>query len=247
MWAGGDYDRIAEKFADVHDRLVAALEPRPGERWLDLATGTGAVATRAARAGAVVTALDLSEGLLERARKHADRAGVEIAFELGDMRATPFPDGAFDVASCSFGVMFPPDPPSVAAELARVCRAGGRLGLTTWRPVPAIAEIYARFAREHVAEFEAWGSERGVRELLGNDFELDVEEPVWVFEGESPEALWEFNSTAAPPAKAFLDTLDEAGRAAYRDAMLDYWRGFVEADGMVRDRRGYLLVLGRRR
>jgi SAM-dependent methyltransferase len=247
MWAGADYDRLAGTFSDVHDRLVDALEPRPGERWLDLATGTGAVAVRAARAGAVVTALDLSEGLLERAGEHAERAGVEIAFEVGDMRRTPYADGAFDVVSCSFGVMFPPDPPSVASELARVCRAGGRLGLTTWRPVPAIAAIYARFAREHAGDFDAWGSERGVEELLGSDFELDVEEHVWVFEGASPEAVWDFNSTAAPPSKAFLGTLDDAQRAEYREAMLDYWRGFVDDDGVVRERRGYLLVLGRRR
>jgi len=58
MWGNGPYQRVTETLADVHDLVLARLDPQPGERWLDLACGTGAVAERAARAGADVVGGD---------------------------------------------------------------------------------------------------------------------------------------------------------------------------------------------
>ena len=246
MWGGGEYELIAERFAPVHDRLVGALAPRPGERWLDVATGTGEVALRAARAGAHVTGLDISEGLLAQARAKAEREGLEMRLEFGDAQRLPYEDGAFDVVTSCFGVVFPPDHAAVAAELARVCGRGGRLGLTAWRPIPRIAAIYERFRREKGGEFEVWGEPERLEELLGESFELELSTGTWYVEGESPEQLWEFIATAAPPTKAFLETLDDERSAAYRAEMLAYWDGFAGEEG-VREPRQYLLVLGRRR
>jgi SAM-dependent methyltransferase len=243
MWGGADYARLAERFAPVHDRLVDALDAQAGVRWLDLATGTGAVASRARRAGADVVAMDVSESLLAQARAYAP----DVDFRLADMQSLPLDDATFDVVSCCFGVMFPPDSAAVAAELARVCRPGGRLGITTWRPVEQIAAIYAAFAREPAGDYDLWGDEAAIRGLLGTSFELEISEEPWLLEGDSPEALWDFHISAAPPAKAFLATLDEEGAAGYREAMLDYWRDFIVDSGGVRERRDYLLVLGRRR
>jgi SAM-dependent methyltransferase len=243
MWGGADYERLAERLAPVHDLLVAKLRPQPGVRWLDLATGTGEVAVRAAASGAEVVAIDISEALLAQARAKAP----EVDWRLGDLQALPLEDGSFDVVSCCFGVMFPPDSEAVAGELARVCEPGARLGLTTWLPVPRLAEIYREFAREPAGDYDLWGAEAGVRGLLGDAFELDIRKEPWTLDGDSPEALWEFHIRAAPPAKAFLDTLDEDGRAGYREAMLSYWRDFALPDGGVRERRDYLLVLGVRR
>src|SRR5437764_13084769 len=90
MWGGGTYERIAERFAPVHDGLVARLEPGPGVRWLDLATGTGEVALRAAHAGAEGTGLDFARALLEQARAKAAAAGLEIQWDLGDDQALPY-------------------------------------------------------------------------------------------------------------------------------------------------------------
>jgi ubiquinone/menaquinone biosynthesis C-methylase UbiE len=92
---------------------------------LDVATGTGEVALRAARLGGEVTALDVAPALLEQARAKSDREGLTIAWTGGDAQALPYEDGGFDVVCSNFGVIFAPDPEAAAAELARVCKAGG--------------------------------------------------------------------------------------------------------------------------
>src|SRR5205085_6894613 len=82
MWGGADYERVAQAFLPVHDELIARLQPRPGERWLDVGTGTGEIALRAARAGADVTAVDISSELLELARAKPD--AERVRWQLGD-------------------------------------------------------------------------------------------------------------------------------------------------------------------
>lgn len=240
LWGAAEYELIAERFAPIHDELVARLAPRPGERWLDVATGTGGVALRAARAGAEVVGVDIAPKLLAQARAKS----TAIEWVEGDAQALPFPDASFEVVSSSFGVIFAPDHEAAASELARVCRS--RLGLTAWRPNEGLHAIYARFAEEEGPASDAWGSEERVEALLGQAFELELEERVWQLEGESPDAVWELMATGAPPVKALLASLEPARRDEFRAAMLDYWAGFRTADGVSEPRR-YLLVLGRRR
>jgi SAM-dependent methyltransferase len=242
LWSGGQYELVAARFAEIHDALVEGLAPRAGERWLDVATGTGEVALRAARAGADVTGLDIAPRLLEQARaKSSDVEWVE-----GDAKALPFPDRAFDVLSSSFGLIFAPDQEAVAAEVARVCR--GRLGLTVWRPNEGPHAIYAAFSGDQPAwpSPDDWGREERLRELLGDAFELELEERVWWLEGDSLQDVWELMSNGAPPVKALLDSLEPDRRVEFRAAMLEYWSQFQTPDG-VREPRHYLLVRGGRR
>ena len=84
MWGNGPYERVTDTLADAHDTVVGRIAAQPGERWLDLATGTGAVAKKAARAGAVVTGIDLSPALIETARREAAEEGLDIDFRVGD-------------------------------------------------------------------------------------------------------------------------------------------------------------------
>ena len=242
LWGGGEYELVAARFAEIHDALVDSLAPQAGERWLDVATGTGEVAVRAARAGADVTGLDIAPRLLEQARSKS----AEIQWVEGDAQALPFPDGAFDVVSSSFGLIFAPDQETVARELARVCR--GRVGLTVWRPNEGPHAIYAAFGGEQPAwpSADDWGREERLRELLGAAFEFELEERIWWLEGASPQDVWELMSNGAPPVKALLDSLEADRSATFRDAMLEYWSQFQTADG-VREPRRYLLVLGGRR
>jgi SAM-dependent methyltransferase len=247
LWGGADYQRIAERFAPVHDGLIEALAPGPGEAFLDVATGTGEVALRAARAGARVSGLDLAPALVEQARAKAAGEGLDVDWAEGDAQALPYEDGAFDVVASSFGVIFAPDAEAAAGELGRVCRAGGRLGLTTWKPNEGLHQIYARYAGADDGgdPAERWGDERPVRELLGERFELRFEERVWKLEGDSPETVWELMTSAAPPLKALVASLERERLDAFRAAMLEHWAG-CEQDGRVVEPRGYLLVLGRR-
>ncbi len=145
---------MAQRLAPVHELLVERLGPRPGERWLDVATGTGEVAIRAAAAGADVTGIDIAPGVIAEARAKAPA----LRFELADVQALPFPDGSFDVVSSVFGAMLAPDHDATARELARVC--SGRIALTAW-------------------ERNEWGREEYVRAKLGAAFDLEFERCVW--------------------------------------------------------------------
>ncbi len=245
MWGAADYERIAQEFAPIHDDLVGRLAPKAGERWLDVGTGTGEVALRAARSGAEVTAVDISERLLDqaRAKPYAER----VDWQLGDAQALDFGDGSFDVVASNFAVIFAPDTERAASELGRVCAAGGRLGVTAWLPNHGLHSLYAQFApSEGEDPTERWGSREGIRSLLASSFELEVEDRVWNLEADSPEGAWEKLSVGAPPVKALVDSLDPAEAAEFRTAMIDYWKEF-SVDGGVREPRGYLLALGRRR
>jgi SAM-dependent methyltransferase len=245
MWGGADYERIAERFAPIHDDLVARLKPQAGERWLDLGAGTGEVALRAARAGADVTAVDISSELLELAR--AKPGAERVSWELGDAQSLPFADGAFEVVSSCFAVIFAPDQVAAARELARVCRSGGRLGLTAWRPAEGPHAVFERFApSDGYKGVDEWGKEKRVEGWLGDAFELEFGEGVWHLTGESPEAVWELMAEGAPPLTALLRTLEPPGRDEFHAAMLDYWRAYETGAGVDEPRR-YLIVEGRRR
>ena len=248
MWGGADYEQIAQLFAPIHDPLVARLEPRPGERWLDVATGTGEVALRAARAGAQTTGLDLSPGLLSKARAKGEEAGLEIQWDLGNAETLPYENRAFDVVSSCLGVIFAPDHRAAANELGRVCRSGGRLGLATWRPKPEIDAVYERFATGPPQfDRDAWAREESIRKLLDADFELEFDDGVFYLEAESPEAAWDFYSTAIPPLKAQLSELEPERKPEFRQAWIDHWSGYRTEDGSVSEPRPYLFVFGRRR
>src|SRR5262249_24727610 len=245
MWGDADYDRVALQFAPIHDDLVARLDPSPGERWLDVGTGTGEVALRAARAGADVPAVDISENLLAAARGKLD--AERVAWELGDAQALRFEDAGFDVVVSCFAVIFAPDQEAAAAELARVSKPGGRLGITCWRPEDGPHAIYQRFVpSDSGAVADRWGDEGHVYELLGDAFELETDEGVWHLTAESPEAAWTLMSEGAPPVKALLGKLEPAEAAEFRAAMLERWAGF-QTDGRIDEPRRYLLVTGRRR
>jgi len=247
MWGGAEYERIAERLGPVHDALVSALAPRPGERLLDVATGTGEVALRAARAGATVSALDLAPALLERAQANAVAEGLAIAWTEGNAQELPYDAESFDAVASSFGVIFAPDSELAAAELGRVCAPGGRLGITAWLPAAGLHSIYSRFFDDGGEDpTERWGRRESVSQLLQPWFELAIEERVWRLEGKSPEAVWELISSGAPPIKALLGSLEPGRRDEFRTAMIAYWEEF-RTNGAVSEPCGYLLVLGRRR
>ena len=139
MWGSAPYQRVAETIADIQDLVVGRLDTRPDRRWLDLACGTGAVAERAAALGAEVTGIDLAPALVETARERAAELGLEIDYRVGDCERLGLPDASFDVVSSTCGVMFAPDHPATARELARVTRPGGRIALANWRPAGSAA------------------------------------------------------------------------------------------------------------
>ena len=124
MWGSAPFENYVW-LAEMHDDLVERLDPKPGERWLDVATGTGEVAFRAAEAGAEVTASDLASDLIETAKQLGAERGLDIDFHVADCERLPYEDASFDVVSSTVGIMFSPDHSASARELARVTRPGG--------------------------------------------------------------------------------------------------------------------------
>jgi len=241
VWSGASYERIAETFAPIHDRVVAALGIVPGERVLDVACGTGGVALRAARARAHVVGIDISADQLAKARAAAAEDGLEIQFDDGDAQQLPYGVAEFDAVVSVFGAIFASDHERTAAELARVCRPGGRLALTAW-PQDAWSDTHARAGRVFVEDVDAreWARPGHVRALLGDAFELELQTGEWWVEAASGEALWEMLSSSAPPLRAWLAEQSEEVRARAERVYLD----FLAPGVLVRD---YLLVLGTRR
>ena len=249
IWSVGSYERIAARFAPVHDQLVELLGIGPGERLLDLATGTGEVAIRAARAGATVTAIDLGEPMIEKARRSAEEAGVDVTFDIGDVEYLPYDDASFDVLASTFGLVFAPDHANVASELARVCSPGGRLGFTAWKPNPKLGELYRRFSDDPIEGRESyeWGREDHVEDMLGEEFELEFEDGTLWLEAASGEEIWKLFSESAPPVIALVQRLDAEQAEEFHRAFVELYESYRAKDGGVRAPRRYLLVLGRRK
>lgn len=129
-------------------RLVRFAGIAPGERVLDVATGTGVVAITAARAGAKVSALDLSPVLIEEARKNGQIAGCsDIAWTEGDAEQLPYGDASFDVVLSQFGHIFAPRPDIAVREMRRVLRPGGRVAFATWPPEHLVGRMFALMAQ----------------------------------------------------------------------------------------------------
>jgi SAM-dependent methyltransferase len=242
LWGlADDYERLAQRFASVHDELVARLEPGPGVRWLDVATGTGEVARRAGEAGAEVTGIDIAPAMIETARAKVPTA----SFDVGDAQALPYENASFDVVSSSFGLIFAPDQEAVARELARVTR--DRVGITAWEPNPDLAELFKRFgvdSPEGRAAFE-WGTRARVQQLLAPAFELEIERRAWILEGIDGEELWRLWSTSAPPFRAMVDDLGDR-REEFHEAYVEYCERF-RVGQKVRVPRTYLIVVGKKK
>ena len=253
VWGSGPYERISEHLKIAHDHLLREVEPREGEAWLDVATGTGEIAVRAAEGGADVTGLDLAPDLIERARERASAAGSELRLDVGDAEALPYEDGSFDTISSSFGVMFAPDHEAVARELGRVCRSGARLGLLTWQPTAGMAEVFKVMAAymppppEGAGSPFRWGDHGHVEELLGEDFELHFEEGNCPQPGSSAEEVWELFSTSYGPTKALANSLEPDKLDGLRSDWVAHYEQFRQDDGGVLQPRPYVLVLGSRR
>ena len=252
VWGTGPYERISATIADLQDELVERLEPRPGIRWLDVATGTGEVAKRVARAGAEVVGLDLAPALIETAKREADAEGLDIRYDVGDAEAMPYEDASFDVVSSSCGVMFAPDHAAIAAELARVTRPGGRIGLACWRPEGTLGDLFRVMAKyaptppPGVGSPFDWGREEHVTALLGEMFDLELLSLDSLLVAQSAEDVWELFSTSYGPTKTLADSLDEERREALQRDFVDMHAPY-EGDQGLRMPRSYLLTLGTRR
>jgi ubiquinone/menaquinone biosynthesis C-methylase UbiE len=258
MWALGDYHRFAtETVWQIGPVLVKACGIGPGQRVLDVACGTGNTAIRAAEAGAQVVASDLTPEHFDAGRRAAAAHGVELDWIEADAESLPFPDESFDAVTSSFGAIFAPDHAAVARELTRVCRPGGVVGMTTFRPEGLAAEFFELLGRylppapPHALPPLLWGDEAHVRALFSDRVaSLEFHRARYVERSAGPETYRKLFETAFGPVIAVRNIL-----ATDRERLAAFDREF--RDFTTRGNRGtagdqaeypydYLLLVARR-
>lgn len=171
-WASGDYAVIGTTLQIVGEQLAEACDLRCDERVLDVAAGNGNATLAAARRGCRVTSTDYVSGLLEGGAARARAEGLDVKFEVADAEALPYADASFDAVVSTFGVMFAPDQARSAAEMLRVVRPGGRIGLANWTPDSLVGRMFKVLGRQlpppaGVQPPSLWGVESHLQSLFG--------------------------------------------------------------------------------
>jgi SAM-dependent methyltransferase len=254
-WAAGDYAAVAQIIDEAPPRdLLAQMDIAPADAVLDVATGTGNVALQAAVRGAEVVGLDLTPELFAVARARATRHEVAIEWIEGDAEDLPFEDESFDRVLSVFGVQFAPRHEAVAAELVRVCRPGGRIGLVNWTPEGQVGELFSILGRylppapEFASPPPLWGSEGHVRHLFGDALDLSFTRGMNPWRFASPESYVEFMETCYGPMVKARARLTAEGRweQCRAEILRMVARRNEAADGSLLMHAEYLVVVGRK-
>src|ERR1700759_409413 len=239
-WDAGRYEWTAAELEPVARAVVQAAQPRPGDRFLDLACGTGNAALLAAGSGASVIGVDAAPRLLELARERALALGVEAEFRQGDLLELPVPDAGADIVVSVFGVIFAPDRERALKEVARACAPGARVFVTAWVPAGPIHELLGAMGRVLARVTEAppsprfaWSDAEAVK-ATARDAGLTLEsttEAQLAIRAESPEAYAQ-RGRDHPMWLAVAPVLERAGAdGEARGAMLAVLRAANEDPG----------------
>ena len=172
-WSTGDYAVVGTTLQIVGENLCEALDLRAGSSVLDVAAGNGNATLAAARRWCEVTSTDYVSSLLESGRARAHAEGHTVRFQEADAEDLPFPDASFDVVLSTFGVMFTPNQEKAAAELVRVCKPGGRIGLANWTPESFVGQLFRMIGQyippaPGVRSPALWGTTSRLDQLFGS-------------------------------------------------------------------------------
>lgn len=215
-WSAGNYAVIGTTLQIIGESICEAVDVTAGSRVLDVAAGNGNASLAAARRGCEVVAIDYVPSLLEQLDARAAAEGLTVISQEGDAEALAFDDESFDFVLSTVGVMFAPDQPTAGAELVRVCRRGGRIGLANWTPEGFVGQMFKIIGKyvpppAGLTSPMAWGVPDTVRALLAGT-DVAITEKQFVFRYRSAEEFLDaFRTYYGPMFKAF-ESLDDEGR-----------------------------------
>jgi ubiquinone/menaquinone biosynthesis C-methylase UbiE len=225
-WSSGDYAVVGTTLQIVGEHLCEALDLRAGSKVLDVAAGNGNVTLAAARRWCEVTSTDYVPALLARGRERAAADRLTIDFREADAEALPFPDASFDVVVSTFGVMFTADQDKAAAELLRVCKPNGKIGLANWTPQGFVGQIFKTIAKHvpppaGVKSPVLWGTGARLDEMFGAQVsEMAAEPRMFAMRYRSPEHWLDvFKTFYGPMLKAFAALATNAQDGLTRDVL----------------------------
>ncbi|SNT07360.1 Ubiquinone/menaquinone biosynthesis C-methylase UbiE [Granulicella rosea] len=218
-WATGDYAVVGTAIVLMAELLCETMDVRSGWRVLDVAAGSGNASLAAARRGCLVTSTDYVPSLLERGKLRAAAEGLTMDFQVADAENLPFADGEFDAALSTVGVMFAPNQTAAAAEMFRVVRPGGRIGLACWTPAGFVGQIFKRIGKyvpppAGLNPPSLWGTEARLKELFPGARSIEATTKNFHFRSPSPENWLEVFKAYYGPMNRTFAALDAAGQAA---------------------------------
>jgi ubiquinone/menaquinone biosynthesis C-methylase UbiE len=253
IWTAGDFGRIARFFTTGAAEFIARLNLEPGMRVLDVACGTGNQSLPAARAGAVVTALDIAPNLLAQARKRAAAEELTIRFDEGDAENLPYENGTFDAVISMFGAMFAPRHDKVSAELIRVCRPGGRIAMANWTAEGFVGKMFG-LINSYLPPLNTpsplyWGDEQRLKMNFGaavSNLQCTPRLIDFTFPYSVAATIEIWREYYGPVYKAF-ESLNESGQTALRSDLEKLWsENNLSANGATRIKAEYLEVVATR-
>src|SRR3954468_16637134 len=209
-WSSGNYAVVGTTLQIVGEQLCETLNIRPGSKVLDVAAGNGMASLAAARRWCAVTSTDYVPALLERGRARASAEGLSIEFMEADAEALPFDNECFDTVLSTFGVMFTPNQDRAAAELLRVCKPKGQIGLANWTPEGFIGQVFKTLGKYLPPPAGAkspalWGTRARLTEMFdAGARSVKAESRLFKFRYRSPEHFLDvFKTYYGPVLKAF--------------------------------------------
>jgi ubiquinone/menaquinone biosynthesis C-methylase UbiE len=249
-WSSGDYALIGATLQIVGESLAEAMDLRAGQTVLDVAAGNGNFTLAAARRWCEVTSTDYVEGLLELGRKRAEAEGFQVKFQVADAEDLPFSDASFDAVASTFGAMFSPDQDRTAAEMVRVCRSGGRIGLANWTPEGFIGQMFKTIGKylpppTGVKSPAVWGTREWLQVTFGVAASaITAERRYFTFRYRSAQHFLDIFRTYYGPVRKAFETLEEAGGKALARDIIDLVGRFnTSGDETVVVRGEYLEVV----
>ncbi len=250
VWSTGNYSRVGSLLQISGERLVEAMDARPGASFLDVAAGNGNLTLAAARRFCDVVSTDYVAQSLENGRTRADINGLDVRFESADAESLHFDDASFDYVGSTYGVMFTPNQDKAASELLRVCKPGGKIGMANWTPDGFIGRLFKTIGQFNpppagLQSPARWGTESFLDEAFGAEAErIEVRRRDYNFCFLSAEHFMQvFKEFYGPIIKA-LEAQTPEGRIALEKAIIDLLNDSnVATDGTLRVPSEYLEIV----